>query len=342
VGNNLSAIDNAIRIDPVTRGGITLFCRTSGASSAARLKLQTTTGREDAAATGVGREMMSRGHRGRSLMAGEAEVADDPLSVRVCSFRFAVQHETRRSRNCNNSMSSHEVASTLLGSHLLSFDPVDVAYATNNFRNGALQENGEQLPTVPLNYQLEPFECWEVVRLDVDKRHHQQGNTFFCGRVQHSRTYCLDELPEAWCPKIKHGSGHVDSSVVIKQSPLQATEQSSRGRELSRSRRPMNEHKFHAATVVAGLVQGHVGTLIACRYRRSTPPRMEEAETMGMPAGCDPAGVAHATSIGALLSMKRFMQLMGLVWVQSALAIPSTATRRARRSCLQPSLAAAN
>jgi len=66
----------------------------------------------------------------------------------------------------------------------------------------------------------------------------------FCGERFHK------SLP-AWSRET-HGtaqSGYVDSRVVIEQTSIDAIEKGSRGRQLSRSRRTMNEHEFHTATV---------------------------------------------------------------------------------------------
>jgi hypothetical protein len=68
-------------------------------------------------------------------------------------------------------MSNHEVASALLGSHFLSGDPIGITRTPSYLCGGALQENRKQLSAVTPNYSLEQFECRQVIRVYVHKRH---------------------------------------------------------------------------------------------------------------------------------------------------------------------------
>src|SRR4051812_31136139 len=100
-----------------------------------------------------------------------------------------------------------------------------------------------------MNDRFELFECRQISGIDVDECHYQKRKASLRGRLKHQHSRCLHEFPELGRSKLKHSKGYVDSCVVIEQTSTDAIEKGSRGRQLSRSGRAMNEHEFHTATV---------------------------------------------------------------------------------------------
>jgi len=70
---------------------------------------------------------LSRSQSGNAVGSGEAEVANDTLSVCIRVVHFTVQHETAWPWHRTHPMPRHEIANALVRSHLLPRNPIGIA-----------------------------------------------------------------------------------------------------------------------------------------------------------------------------------------------------------------------
>lgn len=187
----------------------------------------------------------------RGAACSEAEMPNDGRGIRAGVVCLAIEHKTIRSRDGTDTMPGHEVASTRPRRHLISRNPVGVADTADDLLGRTLQKHRKQSSTVPLNSSLELHKRRQVVRLDVHERHHNEWNAPLGRRAEDGEPHRLHEFPETWCPKLKDRARHVDRGVIVKQSPIDPTEQCLRRRQFAGARRSVDENELHRMSIAA-------------------------------------------------------------------------------------------